>query len=182
VETTIIRGAAATIPAMPKPRISLVAAVARDGGIGHAGQLLVHLPGDLPRLKRMTMGAPIVMGRKTWDSIGRPLPGRRNIVVSRDPAWNAVGAERAATLEEALALTGDAERVFVLGGAEIFALALPLADELELTEIDAQFPADTFFPEWSRADFRQTSSESQTTPEGLGYRYCSYRRTTQGGH
>jgi dihydrofolate reductase len=182
VETTIIRGAAATIPAMPKPRISLVASVARDGGIGHAGQLLVHLPGDLPRFKRMTMGAPLVMGRKTWDSIGRPLPGRRSIVISRDPAWQAAGAERAASLEEALALAGDAERVFVIGGAEIFALALPLADDLELTEIDAQFPADAFFPAWDRAAFRQISSEPQTTPDGVGYRYCSYRRTITGGN
>lgn len=165
---------------MPKPTISLVASVARDGGIGHAGKLLVHLPGDLPRFKRMTMGAPMVMGRKTWDSIGRPLPGRRSIVVSRDPGWQAAGAERAASLEEALALAGESERVFVIGGAEIFALALPLADELELTEIDAEFPADAFFPAWNRADFRQTSSEPQATPEGLAYRYASYRRTTPG--
>jgi dihydrofolate reductase len=164
---------------MPKPRISLVASVARDGGIGNAGQLLVHLPGDLPRFKRMTMGSPIVMGRKTWESIGRPLPGRRNIVVTRNPAWQADGAERAATLEEALELAGCAERVFVIGGAEIFALALPLADELELTEIDAEFPADAFFPAWDRAEFRQTSSEPQATPEGLAYRYASYLRTTK---
>ena len=182
MEPAIIRGAAATIPAMPKPRISLVASVARDGGIGHAGQLLVHLPGDLPRFKRMTMGSSLVMGRKTWDSIGRPLPGRRNIVVTRDPGWQAAGAERAATLEEALAAAGDAERVFVIGGAEIFALALPLADELELTEIDAEFPADAFFPAWNRADFRKTSSETQTTPEGLVYRYTNYRRTTPGAY
>jgi len=168
---------------MPKPHVSLIASVARDGGIGRAGDLLVRLPGDLPRFKQLTMGAPVVMGRKTWDSLPRqPLPGRRNVVVTRDPAWRGEGAERAASLEAALALAGDVPRVFVIGGAEIFALALPLADELELTEIDAQFPADTFFPEWSRADFRQTSSEPQTTPEGLGYRYCSYRRTTQGGH
>ena len=165
---------------MPNPRISLVASVARDGGIGHAGQLLVHLPGDLPRFKRMTMGSPMIMGRKTWDSIGRPLPGRRSIVVTRNPAWQAAGAERAATLEEALKRSGEAERVVVIGGAEIFALALPLAHELELTEIDAEFPADAFFPTWNRADFRQTSSEAQTTPEGLVYRYASYRRKIPG--
>jgi len=169
-------------PAMPKPRVSLIASVARDGGIGRAGQLLVHLPGDLPRFKRITMGSPLVMGRKTWDSIGRPLPGRRSIVVTRNPAWQAAGAERVATLEEALARAGDAERVFVIGGAEIFTLALPLADELELTEIDAEYPADTFFPAWNRDDFRQTSSEAQTTPNGLGYRYASYRRTNHGGN
>jgi dihydrofolate reductase len=160
--------------------VTLIVAADRRGVIGSNGGLPWHLPDDLKRFKARTMGKPIVMGRKTWDSIGRPLPGRRNIVVSRDPAWHAAGAERVATLEEALARAGDAERVFVIGGAEIFALALPLADELELTEIDAEFPADTFFPAWSRADFRQTSSESQTTPEGLGYRYSSYRRTAQG--
>jgi dihydrofolate reductase len=166
---------------MPKPVVSLVASVARDGGIGRAGGLLVHLPGDLPRLKRLTMGYPIVMGRKTWDSLPRrPLPGRRNIVVSRDPGWHAEGAERAISLEEAIAKAGDVPRIFVLGGAEIFARALPLADELELTEIDAAFPADTFFPAWDRAEFRQTSCDEQATPEGLVYRYATYRRKTPG--
>ena len=166
---------------MPRPIVSLVAIVARDGGSGRAGDLLVHLPGDLPRLTRLTMGAPIVMGRKTWDSLPRrPLPGRRNLVVTRDPLWHGEGAERAASLEEALARAGDVPRVFVLGGAEIFARALPLADELELTEIDAEFAADTFFPAWNRAEFRQTSCETQATPEGLVYRYASYRRTAPG--
>jgi dihydrofolate reductase len=181
VEATIIGGAAATIRAMPKPVLSLIASVARDGGIGNAGDLLVRLPGDLPRLKALTMGAPIVMGRKTWDSLPRrPLPGRRNIVVTRDPAWHAEGAERAASLEAALALAGEVPRIFVLGGAEIFARALPLADELELTEIDAEFPADTFFPPWNRAEFRQTSREAHVTPEGLVYQFATYRRTTPG--
>ena len=167
---------------MPRPAVSLVAAVARDGGIGHAGGLLVRLPDDLRRLKQITLGTPVVMGRKTWQSIGRPLPGRRNIVVTRNAAFRAEGAETAASLEAALSLAGSAPLVHVIGGAELYALALPIADELQLTEIDAQFPADTFVPEWSRADFRQTSSEPQTTPDGLGYRYCSYRRTTQGVH
>jgi dihydrofolate reductase len=166
---------------MAKPRVSLIASVARDGGIGRAGDLLVHLPGDLPRFKQLTMGAPIVMGRKTWDSLPRrPLPGRRNLVVTRDPAWQGEGAERAASLEAALALAGDVPRVFVIGGAEIFARALPLADELELTEVDAEFAADTFFPAWNRDEFRQVSCEARSTPEGLVYRYASYRRPTPG--
>ena len=127
------------------------------------------------------MGAPLVMGRKTWDSLPRrPLPGRRNIVVTREPAWQAEGAERAGSLEEALGLAGDVPRVFVIGGAEIFARALPLADELELTEIDAEFPADTFFPAWNRADFRQTSREAHATPEGLRYAFVTYRRNESG--
>ncbi|MCE9661331.1 MAG: dihydrofolate reductase [Burkholderiales bacterium] len=166
---------------MPKPLVSLISSVARDGGIGRANDLLVRLPGDLPRFKQLTMGAPIVMGRKNWDSLPRrPLPGRRNIVVTRDPAWHADGAERAASLEEGLALAGDVPRVFVIGGAEIFALALPLADELELTEIDAEFPADTFFPPWNRADFRQTAREAHATPEGLRYSFATYRRNASG--
>ena len=161
---------------MTKPLVCLVAAVARDGGIGLRGALLARIPDDMRRLKRLTLGAPVVMGRKTWQSIGRPLPGRRNIVVTRDPAWQAEGAERASSLEAALALASVAERVFVLGGAELYALALPLADELELTEIDAVYPADTFFPDWQRGDFRQTAREAHETDTGLRYNFVSYRR------
>ena len=165
---------------MPRPIVSLIAAVAGDGGIGHGGDLLVRLPGDLPRLKRLTLGAPIVMGRRTWDSIGRALPGRRNIVITRDRAFRAAGAEIAASLDEALALAADATRVFVLGGAEIYALALPLADELELTEIDAAFPADTFFPAWDRGRYEEMTREERTTAEGLRYAFVTYKKTAQG--
>jgi dihydrofolate reductase len=161
---------------MSRPRLCLVAAVARNGGIGLRGQLLVRLPGDLPRLKQMTLGAPVIMGRKTWDSIGRPLPGRHNIVITRNPAWSATGATAVPSLDLALAAAGDAERAFVLGGADVYALALPRADELELTEIDADLPADTFFPAWNRADFRQTSREDRETAEGLRYSFASYRK------
>ena len=161
---------------MKKPLLSLIAAVARDGGIGHRGELLVRIPEDLRRFKRLTMGSPVLMGRKTWEAIGRPLPGRLNIVVSRDPRWRAEGATPAPSLEAALELAGPSERVFVIGGAEIYALALPRADELELTEVDAVFPADTFFPAWDRSDFRETSRLPQTTPEGLPYSFVSYRR------
>ena len=161
---------------MLRPLVCLVAAVARDRGIGMAGQLLVRLPDDLPRLKRITMGAPIVMGRKTWDSIGRPLPGRHNIVLTRDPHWSAEGVARADSFDAAVALAGNAERLFVLGGADVYALALPRADELELTEVDAEFPADTFFPAWNRADFRQTSRDARATAEGLRYSFASYKR------
>ena len=165
---------------MPLPSVCLVAAVARDGGIGLHGDLLVRLPEDLRRFKRLTLGSPIVMGRKTWQSIGRPLPGRRNIVVTRDRSWHAEGAQPAASFKAAVALAGDATRLFVIGGAEIYALAIPLADTLELTEVDATFPADTFFPAWGRADFRQTSREAHTTPEGLRYAFASYERIDQG--
>jgi dihydrofolate reductase len=161
---------------MQGPAISLVASVARNGGIGRNGGLLVHLPGDLPRFKRLTLGAPVLMGRKTWQSIGRPLPGRRNIVISRDPGWHAEGAEAAGSLEAAVRLAGPVPRLSVIGGAQVYALALPLASTLELTEIDADLDADTFFPDWNRSEFEETSRETRLTQEGLRYAFVSYRR------
>ena len=163
---------------MIRPILTLIAAVAHRGAIGKNNQLLVHLPGDLPRFKRLTMGHPIVMGRKTWDSIGRPLPGRRNIVITRNPHWAAAGAEPAPGLAAALAMAGQVERVCVIGGAEIYALALPAADELLLTEIDADFDADAFFPTWPRDAFDVVATDTHTTPQGLVYRYVNYRRKT----
>ena len=163
---------------MSSPTITLIAAVAHLGAIGRYNQLLVHLPGDLPRFKRLTLGHPIVMGRKTWDSIGRPLPGRRNIVVTRNDHWHAKGAERAVGFDHAIALAGEVDRICVIGGAEIYTLALPHADELLLTEIDADYDADAYFPDWPRDMFIEVSSESNLTPQGLAYRYVSYRRKT----
>lgn len=163
------------MPAAP-PTITLIAAVASNGAIGRDNALLVHLPGDLPRFKQLTLGRPVVMGRKTWDSIGRPLPGRRNIVITRNTDWAAEGAERAGSFEAALGLAGDAEQVCVIGGAEIYALALPRADELQLTEIDADFDGDAFFPAWPREAFDCVASEPHETPQGLRYRYVTYRR------
>ena len=161
---------------LPLPRLSLIAAVARDGAIGKNNNLLVRLSEDLQRFKRITMGSPIVMGRKTWESIGRPLPGRRNIVVTRNALWRAEGAEPAASLAAALELAATAPTVYVIGGAELYAAALPLADELVLTEIDAHFDADAWFPAWERADFAASPAEEHTTPNGLRYRFVTYRR------
>jgi dihydrofolate reductase len=165
---------------MPRPAVSLVAAVARDGGIGHRGELLVRLPEDLRRFKAITLGQPVVMGRRTWQSIGRALPGRRNIVVTRDAGLRLEGAETAASLDEALTLAADAPIVHVIGGAELYALALPLADELQLTEIDAEFPADTFFPAWDRDRFALAAHEPHTTAEGLRYAFATYKRRPTG--
>ena len=162
------------------PIVTLIAAVARNGAIGRDNALLVHLPGDLPRFKQLTLGRPVVMGRKTWDSIGRPLPGRRNLVITRNTEWAAAGAERADSFDAALTLAGDAERVCVIGGAEIYALALPHAHELQLTEIDADFEGDAFFPDWPREAYDCVASETQTTPQGLVYRYVNYRRRAVG--
>jgi len=163
-----------------QPIVTLIAAVAGNGAIGRDNALLVHLPGDLPRFKQLTLGRPVIMGRKTWDSIGRPLPGRRNIVITRNTDWTATGAERAGSLEAALALAADAERVCVIGGAEIYALALPRADELQLTEIEADFDGDAFFPEWPREAFDCVAEEPHETPQGLRYRYVTYRRRPGG--
>jgi dihydrofolate reductase len=165
---------------MPRPAVSLVAIVARDGGIGHGGGLLVRLPEDLRRFKQITFGTPIVMGRKTWQSIGRPLPGRRNIVLTRDRKFRAEGAEAVASLDAALALVSAVPLVHVVGGAEIYALALPIADELQLTEIDVQFPADTFFPAWDRSRFIEVARQQRQTAEGLRYAFATYKKLPQG--
>ena len=123
----------------------LVVAVAQDGVIGAGGTLPWHLPADLKHFKALTLGKPMVMGRKTFESLPGLLPGRRHIVLTRDPAWQAEGAEVVADLDAAVALA-DAPQVAVIGGAEIFALALPRATRIELTEIRAAIPGDTFMP------------------------------------
>ena len=162
----------------PRPIVSLIAAIARNGAIGRGNALLWRLPEDLKHFKRTTLGHPLVMGRKTWDSIGRPLPGRRNIVVTRDPQWQASGAERAGSFDEALALARNEARLFVIGGAQIYAQALPIADELVLTEIDADAAdADTFFPAWNRAAFTRHPGEEHRSEQGFAYRFVTYQRT-----
>lgn len=156
--------------------LSLIAAVARNGAIGKDNALLWRLPEDLQFFKRTTMGCPVVMGRKTYESIGRPLPGRRNIVISRNTAWQAAGVERASSLQAALALVADAEKAFVIGGAQIYAEALPQADELVLTEIGRDFEGDAFFPPWDKARFKEVSREAHhaAAPDGVdgGFEYA----------
>jgi dihydrofolate reductase len=159
--------------------IVCIAAVARNGAIGRDNQLLVHLSEDLKRFKRLTMGAPIVMGRKTFDSIGRPLPGRRNIVITRNPAWRADGVDAVHSLDDALALAADAPQVFVLGGGEIFAQALARSQRLELTELQRDYDGDAFFPP-SRHGFVETAREAHATDDGLRYDFVTYRRMPAG--
>ena len=122
------------------------------------------------------MGHAIVMGRKTWLSLGRPLPGRRNLVLSRDPAFNAPGAECHATLEAALASCAQAELVCLIGGEQIFRLALPLADELIATEIHADLDGDTWFPALPEGHWRETERLPQPPDNGLAYDFVTYRR------
>ena len=161
---------------MPRPRLALIAAVARSSAIGKDNRLLLHLPGDLPRFKRLTQGSAVIMGRKTWESIGRPLPGRHNIVLTRDPGWRAAGADAAPSLQAALALASTAPKVFVIGGAQAWVEALPLADELILTEIDAELEGDAFFPPWDRSKFAETAREAGTDSRGLKFSFVTYAR------
>jgi dihydrofolate reductase len=147
------------VAAKDGPRLNLIVAVARNGVIGRGGTLPWHLSEDLRHFKRTTLGYPIVMGRRTWESIGRPLPGRRSIVLTRNPRWSAPGCERAESLAQALAMCEGVAEAFVIGGAALFAEALPLAQRVFLTEIDADFEGDTFFPPIDRGAWRETSRE-----------------------
>lgn len=156
------------------PRLTLIAAVARNGAIGRGNALLVHLSDDLKRFKRLTLGSPIVLGRKTFESIGRPLPGRRNIVVTRNAGWSAEGVDAVHSLDAALALAADAPDVFVIGGGELYAQALPRADVLQLTEIDRDFDGDTFFPA-DRSGFVETAREPHVQDD-LPYAFVTYCR------
>lgn len=146
---------------MSLPRVTLIVAVARNGVIGRNGKLPWRLPEDLAFFKRTTMGSPIIMGRRTWESIGRPLPGRRNIVVSRSNEFTAPGAEVAADLDAALALCAGTAEAFVIGGAQLYAVALPRAQRLVITEIDADFEGDTYWPSIDKAQWQETSREHQ---------------------
>ena len=157
----------------------LIAAVARNGAIGRNNGLLFQNPADQRHFRQVTMGCPVVMGRKTWDSLPprfRPLPGRRNVVVSRNPALSLAGAEAATSLDAALAQLHGAPRVFVIGGAELYALALPRADTLMLTEIDSDLDGDSFFPRWERKDFDEASRTTASTPGSLPFDFVTYRR------
>ena len=145
------------------PHIQIVVAKARNGVIGRDNALPWRLPEDLAHFKRVTIGHPVVMGRKTWDSIGRPLPGRRNIVVTRDPAWSAVGAERAGSLGEALLAGANEERLSFIGGASLYAEAMPRAHELIVTEIARDFDGDVFLPTIDSSVWREVSRETHSS-------------------
>jgi len=147
-----------------RSEIFLIAAVADNGVIGADGAIPWHIPEDFRRLKALTMGKPLVMGRKTFESLPGLLPGRRHIVVTRDPAWSAEGAEAAPSLAAALKLA-NAPHIVIFGGAGLFAEALPLADRIELTEVHLSPPGDVRFPEFDRSQWRETFREAHP-PEG----------------
>lgn len=157
-------------------QLILIAAVARNGAIGKDNQLLWRLPEDLKFFKRTTLGCPVIMGRKTFESIGRPLQGRRNVVVTRQSGWHHDGVDTAHSLDEALARVKDEDKVFVIGGGELYAQALPRAHQLILTEVDAEFDADTFFPAWDRTAYVESSRETHQSEHGWPYHFVVYDR------
>ncbi len=160
----------------------LIAAMARGRVIGSGGALPWHLPEDLAHFRAATRGHAVVMGRKTWDSLParfRPLPGRRNFVVTRNTAWRAEGADVAFSLDEALARMSGDPRVFVIGGAELYATALPLAHTLLLTEIDADVAGDTHFPPFDGLGFVEAARETHAAaaPNLFNFSFVTYRRS-----
>lgn len=159
-----------------EPRLTLVVAIDAQRGIGVDNQLPWHLPEDLAHFKRVTLGKPIIMGRKTFDSIGRPLPKRRNIVVTRNPDWRMEGVEVAASLQDAIARL-DGEAASIIGGAQIFAESMDVADCMIVTEIDHVFRCDTFFPPIDPAVWTETAREAHhSDANGYGYAFVTYTR------
>jgi len=160
-------------------KLAIVAAIARGGVIGRENAIPWRISEDSKRFRDLTMGHPVVMGRRTWESLPdrfRPLPGRRNVVVTRNPEWSAEGAERAGSLEEALHALGGEARVFVIGGTQLYASALPLADELLLTEVDADVAGDTLFPPFDRSQYEEVSREPHVSESGTPFAFVAYVR------
>lgn len=162
----------------PTSLLSLIVAVAENGVIGRGGTLPWHLSADLKRFKRLTMGHAIIMGRRTYESIGRPLPGRRSIVVSRNADYHPGGVEVAPNLNEALRLAAGDDEVFVIGGSRLFAEALPRADRLHLTRIHAAVEGETFFsePDWSQWRVVAEEPRERDPATGLDYSFLCYER------
>jgi dihydrofolate reductase len=160
--------------------VSIVVATDDHGGIGLGGGLPWHLPEDLKRFKALTMGKPIVMGRRTHDSIGRPLPGRHNIVISRQPGLRIEGCTVVDSLDAALAAAGPVPEVVVIGGADVYRLALPGAETLYLTRVHADVGADTFFPALDAADWEEVAREECPADERHAHElsYVTLRRRT----
>jgi len=163
-----------------RPLLVLIAAVARNGVIGIENRLPWRLPEDLRHFKATTLGHPVLMGRKTWESLGRPLPGRLNIVITRNPEYPAAGAVVVGSLQAALeaasaAAPGERE-VYLIGGAELYGQALAQADRLLLTEIDADFAGDAYFPDYDRKLWRETDRQAAVSADGLAFAFVTYQR------
>lgn len=157
-------------------RLCLVAAVAANGVIGAKGALPWHLPEDLRHFKALTYGHPVIMGRRTWESLGKALPGRENIVVTRNPDYAAAGAVIASSLVAALALCAGAPEAFVIGGSELYAEALGRADVMVLTEIRRAYEGDARFPDFDRSAWREVQRQARTAADGLRFDIVRYER------
>ena len=165
-------------------KTSLIVAVSRNGVIGIDNQLPWHLPEDLKYFKSVTMGKPLIMGRKTYDSIGRPLPGRTNIVVTRDQGWHAEGVEVARSLQQAMTLgrlacaRSEAGEIMVIGGEQIYQLTLPAADRLYITEVQAEVEGDAFFPPLDHSQWQQISERLPEQTDTHPYRFLVLEKKT----
>ncbi|MBO2557943.1 type 3 dihydrofolate reductase [Shewanella algae] len=157
-------------------RIAMIAAMAHDRVIGKDNQMPWHLPEDLRHFKQMTLGKPVVMGRKTFESIGCPLPGRHNIVISRQSDYAPEGVTRVSSFKEAVEAAGNCEELVVIGGGQLYREILPQADTLYLTEIDLQVEGDTRFPEWDDGSWQQIHEESGHSVNGLDFRFINMVR------
>lgn len=156
--------------------ISLIVAHDKNRVIGFENKMPWHLPGDLKYFKETTMGKPMIMGRKTFESIGKPLPGRRNIVITRNKNYHAEGIEVVTSLDEAIELAGNVEEIMIIGGEQIFKLTLDKADRLYITYIDYEFKGDTYFPSYGQEWDFISSNEPITTPEGYSFQYRIYEK------
>ena len=161
-------------------QLCIIVAIDAQRGIGINNTLPWHLPEDLAHFKRLTSGHPIIMGRKTFDSIGRPLPNRRNIVITRSSDWQHEGVESAGSLAAAIALVSGAE-AYIIGGAQIFGDALPVSDRLIITEIDKTFDCDTFFPPLDLQQWQETARETHHSElNDCDYAFVTYQRILPG--
>lgn len=165
-------------------RLALIAAVAENGVIGRGGDLPWRLPDDLKQFKARTLGRPVIMGRKTWESLRGPLPGRLNVVVTRQPGYAAEGAVVAASFEDAIARAErESDEAFVIGGADLYAAALPRADQLVITHVEADVEGDTRFPEVDWSSWRLVSEEAHPQDErhAHAFRVAVYERASSRG-
>jgi len=156
--------------------LALIAAMAKNRIIGRDNALPWRLPEDLRHFKATTLGKPVIMGRKTWESLGRPLPGRRNLVVSRNADYRAAGGEVFPSLAAALAACSGEPECFVIGGAELYRQALPLAQRIHLTEIGESFTGDASFPELPATEWEEEARSTQCAENGLAFAFVVYRR------
>jgi dihydrofolate reductase len=161
------------------PKLSLIVAIAHDGVIGVNNTLPWHLPEDLKRFRALTMGHHIIMGRKTYESLNRLLPGRTTVIVTRNTGYCVEGARIANSLQDAISQSAGDEEVFLIGGAELYSEGLEQADRLYITEIEASFSGDAFFPTIDYSQWKQVEEERHVSANGLIYRYLTYDRLIQ---